>query len=82
MRRRRRGGRSAVPNTTDRSVMNPRNTFDLYLYEDARNEGGRGGNYSATIEWGRTALPSTDLKLYHLHEILAVSEYAQVPGSG
>ena len=61
------------------------NTFDLYLYEDVRSgggTGGRGGNYSATIELDRTAPPSTDLRFYHLHAILIASEYAQVPGSG
>ena len=64
------GEGSAVPNTTDRSVVDLPNTFDLYLYEDAMNGGGRGGNYSATIELGRTVPPPTDLKLYHPRAIL------------
>ena len=79
---RRRRGRSAVPNTTNCSAMNPPNTFDLYSYEDVRNGGGREGNCSATIELDRIVPPSTDLKLCHLHGILGVSGYAQVPGSG
>jgi len=78
----RRGSRSVVPNTTDCSVMSPPSTFDLYLYEDARNGGGRGGNYSATIELDRTVPPSTDLKLCHLHGIPAASGYGQAPDSG
>jgi len=57
------GSESAVPNTTDRSVVNHPNTFDLYLCEDVRNEGGKEGNYSATIELDRTASAPTDLEL-------------------
>ena len=53
----RRGSRSVVPNTTDCSVMNPPNTFDLYSNDDVRNGGGREGNYSAMIELGRTVPP-------------------------
>jgi len=79
--RRRGRNRTVVPSTTDCSVNLP-NTFDLYLYEDVRNGGERGGNCSATIELDRTVPPSTDLKLYHLHAILAVSGYAQVRDSG
>jgi hypothetical protein len=50
--------------------------FDLYLYEDVRNGGGRGGNYSATIELDRTVSPSTDLGPCHLCAILVASGYA------
>ena len=76
-----RGG-STVPNTTDRPVLGLPSTFDLYLYEDGKNWGGRGGSYSATIELDRTVPSSTDSKLYHLRAILVASECARVLGSG
>jgi len=80
------GGRSesAVPNTTDRSVVYHRKTFDLYLGDDVGNGGeggGGGGNYSVTIELDRTAPLSTDLKFYHLHATLVALGYVQVPDS-
>jgi len=63
-------------------MMGLPSTFGLYLYEDVRNGGEMGGNYSATIELDRTVIPSTDLGLYHLHGIQVALGCAQVPGSG
>ena len=74
-------GESAVPNTTDRSVVDHPRTFDLYLYEEGVGNGGEGGNYCVRIELDRTAPLLTDLKLCRLDATLAASGYAQVPGS-